>query len=248
MKFTFGIITNNNIREVNLIIDSIEKQRIPEYEIIIVGIDDVINRKKTKCIAFNENIYPGWITRKKNIITQHAVYENIVYMHDYIVLEDNWYTGFLKYGNNFDIIINKIINSDGSRFRDWILNIDFLKGMFLKNIRNVPTLNMRDTWIKTGEDITGKLNIPDNISTVFLEYENDANQWQNYIYLSGAFFICKKHVMIDFPLDETLLHCQGEDVEWSQRVRTKYKFKINKYSSVKLLKYKHITNTFLFKD
>ena len=57
------------------------------------------------------------------------MYENIVYMHDYIVLDDNWYNGFLNYGNNFDIIVNKIINSDGSRFRDWILNVHFLKGM-----------------------------------------------------------------------------------------------------------------------
>jgi len=248
MKFTFGIITNNNIREVNLIIDSIEKQHIPEYEIIIVGINDVIKRKNTKCISFNENIHPGWITRKKNIITHNAVYENIVYMHDYIVLEDNWYSGFLKYGNNFDIIVNKIINSDGSRFRDWILNIDFLKGMFLKIIQNTPTLNAPDTWIKSSEDIRGKLNIHNNVSTVFLDYDNDGQRWQNYIYLSGGFFICKKSVMIDFPLNENLLHCQGEDVEWSQRVRTKYKFKINKYSSVKLLKYKHITSTFLFKD
>jgi hypothetical protein len=246
MQFTFGIITTNNSHAVNLIIESIEKQNIPEYEIIIVGIDN-IERKNTKCITFNENIYPGWITKKKNIITQEAVYENIVYMHDYIVLEDNWYTGFLNYGNDFDIIVNKIINSDGSRFRDWILNVHFLKGMCLQVIQNVPTLNAPDVWIKNGEDITCKLHIPNNVSTVFLEYDNNAEELQNYIYISGGFFICKKQVMLDFPLDEKLLHCQGEDVEWSQRVRTKYQFKFNKYSSVKLLKYKHITNTFLFK-
>ena len=221
MQFTFGIITTNNTHAVNLIIDSIEKQNIPEYEIIIVGIDN-INRKNTKCIPFNENIYPGWITKKKNIITQEAVYENIVYMHDYIVLDDNWYNGFLNYGNNFDIIVNKIINSDGSRFRDRILNVHFLKGMF------------------SHKDITCKLNIPHDTSTVFLDYENDGEKWQNYIYVSGGFFICKKQVMNDFPLNEQLLHNQSEDVEWSQRVRTKYQFKFNKYSSFKLLKYKQI--------
>jgi hypothetical protein len=245
MQFTFGIITNKNIRSVNLIIDSIEKQNIPDYEIIVVGIDKIsienTSRKNTKYISFNENIYPGWITKKKNIITQEAVYENIVYMHDYIVLDDNWYNGFLKYGNNFDIIINKINNSDGSRFRDWVLNIHFLKGMSLKIIQNVPTIKVHDTWFKNDEeDITNKLNIPPDSSTIFLDYDNDGNHWQNYIYISGSYFICKKHVMIDFPLNETLLHCQGEDVEWSQRVRTKYQFKLNKYSSVKLLKYKQI--------
>ena len=226
MQFKFGIITNNNINSINLIIDSIEKENIPDYEVIIVGIDEInikyIKGKNTKCISFNENIYPSWITKKKNIITQHAIYENIVYMHDYIILEDNWYNGFLKYGDDFDIVINKINNSDGTRFRDWNLNIHFLKGMF------------------SSKDIFNKLNIPDNVSTVFLDYENDGKQLQNYIYLSGSYFICKKQVMIDFPLNEKLLHLQSEDVEWSSRVRTKYQFKFNKYSSVKFLKYKEI--------
>jgi hypothetical protein len=249
MQFTFGIITNNNIKSVNLIIDSIEKQNIPEYEIIIVGIDKIsienVSRKNTKCISFNENIHPGWITKKKNIITQEAIYENIVYMHDYIILDDNWYNGFLKYGNNFNIIINKINNSDGSRFRDWILNINFLKGQYFKINHNVPTINDSYTWINKNDDIAHKLNIPNNIYTVFLDYDNDGEQWQNYIYFSGSFFICKKHVMNEFTLDENLLHCQGEDVEWSQRVRNKYLFKFNKYSSVKLLKYKYISNAIL---
>ena len=44
--------------------------------------------------------------------------------------------------------------------------------------------------------------------------------------------------MNNFHLNENLLHYHGEDVEWSQRVRTKYKFKFNKHSNVKLLKYK----------
>jgi hypothetical protein len=243
MQFTFGIITNNNHSSVNLIIDSIEKQNIPEYEIILVGIEN-IKRKHTQCIFFNENAVPGWITKKKNLITHHAKYENIVYMHDYIVLEDNWYNGFLTYDNNFDIIINKINNSDGSRFRDWILNIDFLKGMFLNVVQNVPTCNSRDIWTVCGEDKRNKLNIPPDTSTIFLDYNDDGKKWQKYIYLSGAYFICKKHVMMECPLNENLLHCQGEDVEWSQRVRTKYQFKFNKYSSVKLLKYKYISNFF----
>lgn len=241
MQFTFGIITNNNPSSVNLIIDSIEKQNIPEYEIILVGIEN-IKRKHTQCIFFNENVVPGWITKKKNIITQHAKYENIVYMHDYIVLEDHWYNGFLTYGNNFDIIINKINNSDGSRFRDWILNIEFLKGMFIKVIdNNAPRANREPAiCIKMNEDVTHKLQISHDTPTIFLDYDADGEQWQNYIYISGGFFICKKHVMLDCPLNEIFLHCQSEDVEWSQRVRPKYKFKFNKYSSVKLLKYKQI--------
>ena len=250
MEFTFGIITNNNIDSVNVIIASIEKQNIPEYEIIIVGIDQINNEhikgKNTKCIPFDETIYPGWITKKKNIITQHAIFENIVYMHDYIVLEDNWYNGFLNYGNNFDVVINKINNLDCTRFRDWNLNINFLKGMCLKVIQNIPTLNACDVWIQPYADITHKINVPPDTYTIFLNYDDDGEKWQNYIYLSGSYFICKKYVMFDFPLNENLLHCQSEDVEWSSRVRMKYKFKFNKYSVCKLLKYKQIYKKQLF--
>ena len=243
MQFTFGIITNNNISSVNLIIDSIEKQNISEYEIIIVGIQN-INRKNTKCILFNETIYPGWITKKKNIITQHALYENIVYMHDYIILDDNWYNGFLKYGNDFDIIVNKINNSDGTRFRDWILNSNFLNGQSFKVITNTPIKDCPYIWVNDKENIINNINIPKNNQTIFLNYDNDGEKWQNYIYISGSYFICKKHVMDEYPLNEILLHCHGEDVEWCQRVRNKFKFKFNKYSSVKLLKYKYVYNTF----
>jgi hypothetical protein len=121
MNFTFGIITyKDNENLINQIIDSIEFQNIPNYEIIVVGSCD-IDRKNLKVIPFDESIKPSWITRKKNIITENSKYENIVYLHDYIVFENGWYEGQLKSGNNFQIRMDKIINPDGSRFRDWVI-------------------------------------------------------------------------------------------------------------------------------
>ena len=43
-------------------------------------------------LTTNNNIL--YNSKKKNIITQNAKYENIVYMHDYIVLDNNWYKGY----------------------------------------------------------------------------------------------------------------------------------------------------------
>jgi hypothetical protein len=60
-------------------------------------------------VPFDETIKQGWITRKKNIITSLAQYENIVYMHDYIRLEEDWYKGQLESGNNFKIRMNNFI-------------------------------------------------------------------------------------------------------------------------------------------
>ena len=237
MNFTFGIITNNNITNLYKIIDSIELQNIPNYEIIIVGFNTNLNKKNCTCIQFDESIYPGWITRKKNIITQNAKYENIVYMHDYIILDKNWYNGFLKYGNNFDVVINPIQKINGSRFRDWNLNINFLHGMKLMNgKRTTPIINAPDEWIKENENVVKKYNINLNNQTHYLSYDDDGKQWQSYIYISGSYWVAKKYVMEEFPLNENLLHGQSEDVDWIQSLRNKYVISCNKESISKLLK------------
>lgn len=244
MKFTFGIITQNNIILTNLVIDSIEKQYIPEYEIIVVGSSD-IHRNNTISIPFDETIYPGWITKKKNIITKNASYENIVYMHDYIILDNNWYHGFLQNGNNFDIIVNKINNSDGTRFRDWVLNVDFVRGTMFKVHEYIqhPILSCPYTWIANNADISRLLRVEPDMYTLFLNYNDNGAKWQNYIYISGSYFVCKKYVMEEYPLNELLLHNQGEDVEWSQRVRNKYKFTFNSVSTVILTKHKTLSKS-----
>ena len=119
MNFTFGIITNNcNVDNINKIIDSIEYENIPKYEIIIVG-ECKVSRKNTTVLSFNETIKKSWITKKKNLITNNAKYDNIVYMHDYYILNKGWYEGFLNFGDKWDLCMNKINNKDGSRFRDW---------------------------------------------------------------------------------------------------------------------------------
>jgi hypothetical protein len=54
-----------------------------------------------------------------------------------------------------------------------------------------------------------------------------------YMYISGAFFIIKKHVMLEEPLNEDLVWNQEEDIDWSMRVRNKYVMKCNGKSIVR---------------
>jgi len=61
---------------------------------------------------------------------------------------------------------------------------------------------------------------------------------QSYMYISGAYWVAKKHVMEQEPLNERLLWGQSEDVEWSFRIRNKYRYVMNPKSTVKLLKRK----------
>lgn len=121
MNFTFGIITDGSADErVHRIIDSIEAQNIPNYEVAVVG-PNKIDRDKTKTAFFSENWKPAWITKKKNLITQLAIYSNVVYLHDYFMFTEGWYEGQLKAGEDYSVRMDKIINVDGTRFRDWCL-------------------------------------------------------------------------------------------------------------------------------
>ena len=120
MDFTFGIVTSGlNDRFLSIIINDIKCLNIPNYEIIIVGGNTEFDG--VKHIKFDERQKPMWITKKKNIITENSIYENIVYTHDYITFDKKWYEEFLKFGNDFDVCMNRINNSDGSRYRDWVL-------------------------------------------------------------------------------------------------------------------------------
>jgi hypothetical protein len=209
MKFTFGIITAGNSDDsLNLVIDSIEQQNIPEYQILIVGNSNV-SRTNTFIIPFDESIKQAWITRKKNLITLNARYENIVYSHDYVVFEPEWYSGFLKFGDNFKVCMNKFVNPDYSRFRDWVIwphNDNFMDSIVLPN------------------------------RECLLPY--DMTHLSKYQYISGTYWVAKKNLMMEFPLDENLCWGQGEDVSWSMKVREKYDFSMNQYSLVKSLKFK----------
>jgi hypothetical protein len=209
MKFTFGIITDGNSEDnLNKVIDSIESQNIKEYQIIIVG-NSYISRDNTFIIPFNETIRPSWITRKKNLITANSRYENIVYTHDYVVFESDWYKGFLKFGEDFNVCMNKFVNPDNSRFRDWVIwphNDNFMDGIVLPN---------RECLIPY-----------------------DITHLSKYMYISGTYWVAKKSTMMEFPLNENLSWGQGEDVFWSKQVRQKYDFSINQFSTVKSLKFK----------
>jgi len=130
MQFTFGIVTDGNSpQKVKDLVQSICKNNIPknDYEIIIIGGKEFIG-ENVSWFSFDESIKKSWITRKKNLITEHAKFENIVFLHDYLILDNDWYNGFLKFGDGWEICMNIITNSNGERFRDWVLCSNFIKG------------------------------------------------------------------------------------------------------------------------
>lgn len=210
MDFTFGIITYGGAEHnLNQIISSIHRQSIPNYEIIIIGDAYPESSLNLTIRPFNEFERPAWITRKKNLVVQHAKYENVVLMHDYVCLEDGWYGGWKRFGNDFQVASNIQLNPDKTRGTDHQLSIWCVNHL-------VP-------YIET----TRKVLLP-----------YDVTDLSRFMYISGIYWVAKKSVMMEFKLDEKLSWGQGEDLEWSKRVREKYPFKFNPYSTVNYLKQK----------
>jgi len=208
IAFTFGIITagNQDIRLMK-IVNSIQEMGIPEYEIIIIG-SCGIQARKMRVIEFNETSKSRWITRKKNLITQNAKYEDIVFLHDYFLFLPGWYEGWKKFGTDYKACMNKIVNNDGSRFRDWTLF--------------PPHSNPRMPSIPPRQ--------------VMVPYDMDVTYLNRFMYFSGGYWVAKKSIMQELPLDENLVWGEGEDVKWSEQFRSKYMFSMNPDSSVKIMK------------
>lgn len=121
MNITFGILTKDNQRNVNMILESIFSQNIPLFEIFIIGeIEDKWNVENIHIIQDDIDNSKNHITKKKNEIIRNAKYETIVIMKDYLKLSSDWYKGVLEFGECFDILMNKIIDNRGRRYLDWI--------------------------------------------------------------------------------------------------------------------------------
>jgi len=216
MDFTFGIITTGeNDNYINIIIDSIYKNNIPNFEIIIVGNTSIKATEKITILYFNEDIKPGWITKKKNIIAKNAKYENLVLLHDYIKLDIDWYNGFLQFENNFDWCVTKILNNDGTRFRDYTLYPGMLDSSIIDDIYYY-----------------------NNNSLLPYDFENSIKT-NKYMYISGSYYVIKTKIALNYPLDENRTWGCSEDIELSQRLHNNgIIIKCNTSSIVSFLKYK----------
>lgn len=128
MKFTFGIITGyQDIKRLTDVVMSIRALNIPYYEIVVSG---TLPRDVTRLPEYGKNAVhvltdesekPIWITRKKNLVAQVALYDNLVLLHDYFLFHPNWYQSYLAFGNEWDICSNPQLLLNGKRhFTDWV--------------------------------------------------------------------------------------------------------------------------------
>jgi hypothetical protein len=123
MNISFVICTQfAESTSVGTCVRSILDLAIPNYEIIVVGGSPTTSSSHFKHISFDENIKPGWITKKKNLGAKLANYNNLVIMHDYFTFDYDWYANWLEFSkqNTWDVASNPILGVNNQRiYTDW---------------------------------------------------------------------------------------------------------------------------------
>lgn len=130
----------------------------------------------------------GDISGKKNLIARISSRKYLLIIHDYFSVEPLFFERF-RDKPAFDVAIPRILNFDGTRFRDF-------------TCWDHPLF-------------------PENERGALLPYEfSDFS----HLYISGGVVIVDKSFFLRNPFDRDLFWGEGEDVEWSLRIRKQARF------------------------
>ena len=196
---SFAIVTDGkNDHHLQITVKSILDLDLESFEILIVGRSEFPN-PSVKCVAFDESARDGWITRKKNLAVSHSQGDIVVILHDYMKLNRDWTRSNVEAlsNSNWDVAMCRIINLDGTRFRDWTL--------WAAN-----SVGISHWFIRTSQNL--------------VPYTN--KNLTRFMYVSGSAMIVRRKFLVSNPLDENLTWGELEDVEWSLRVRKFWNYKM----------------------
>ena len=208
---SFAIVTGgNNDHYLQNTVKSILDLDLESFEIIIVGRSEFPNTS-VKCVAFDESVRDGWITRKKNLAVSHSQGDIVVLLHDYMKVNKDWTRSNVEAlsNSNWDVAMCRITNLDGTRFRDWTL--------WAAN-----SVGISRWFIRTSQNL-----VPYTIKNL-----------TRFMYVSGSAMIVRRKFMLNNPLEENLTWGQMEDVEWSLRVRKFWNYKMFPQMSISSQKQK----------
>lgn len=198
MSICFAFITDgNNDGFLEQGIKSILRQSLSDSEIIVIG-NSQLKIDGIKLIPFNETQKQSWITKKKNLVAHLSSKDILVIMHDYFAITPSWNNDGIKslLCNDWDVCVTSILNPDGTRYRDWLL------WPYSHKFLRIPFVyTLANLLPYTVKDLT------------------------DFMYVNGSLLIVKRDYFLANPLDEKRSWGEGEDVEWSIRLRDSWRLK-----------------------
>jgi len=125
MNLTFGIMTTcDNLARLTAVVESIQALNIPNAEIIIAGSYKSSDKFQYGFSGLGAKtiLTDGWLPKKKNLVAKMAYHETLVLLHDYYLFHPEWYEGYYRFGDKWDICSNPQYLLNGKRhFTDWVL-------------------------------------------------------------------------------------------------------------------------------
>lgn len=230
VPITFGICVGPDYNEqwLSNLIESIVSQDIPEYEIILAcnkpksnDLVDITSQKRLIGWTWSHpkkiNVVEadGWLPHKKNLIAKSAKYDILCIVHDYYVLDEDWYEGVREaiatkahYDEHWDLLSAFVKRAeDGERGPDWVVN-PFRMKKFLDDSEN-----------KDIETELRQLFPTENHPMYVVGLNPHEKRLTKIQYVSGGYIMCRKAVFDKVQLNESMVPGQPEDIEWFTRVQ-----------------------------
>ena len=208
-SIAFSIITKGDkYNSLSEVISSIRNLSIPNCEIYVCGKNNLTKKELSgvQILPYNDEINLDKLGKKKNFCNRIIETDIIVHSHDYLCYDVDWWNGYKRFGFDWDICTNVVIDKSGKRNCDWVRSGFRYASRIDRNVINCSPIDY-----------------------------DDYSQMK-YQYVPGLYWLSKKYVIDNDPINEDLSAGEMEDVEWSDRVLVKYEFKMNQYSLTKMLK------------
>jgi radical SAM superfamily enzyme YgiQ (UPF0313 family)/glycosyltransferase involved in cell wall biosynthesis len=124
LPVSFCIITNGKRPEkLKCELESIQALNIPEYEILIAGeLPQGWSAEGFTYYPLPDAAHNGRLGEMRNFLCNNARYENLVVVDDDMIFHDDFYTGLLTFGPEYDLLAVRLLNPDGTRYWDWAMS------------------------------------------------------------------------------------------------------------------------------
>lgn len=191
--WSFGILTAGQSPAAQQIILEILRSCPEPKEIIVCGPlpDGAPSDPRIRQIDLERQEPRGWITRKKNLIADAARYDNLCILHDRFVFPENFFSSMQRYGQTFSVItFPQAYFPDSSR-------------AFMLRYPDYQVLLDAGKYPQRGG---GKIFNSDNI--FHLKYDD----FYPSSFCCGGLYVAKKALWNMVRQDESLFHCEWEDV------------------------------------